>query len=169
MRAVDPEQTDSCPYRARQRKGTGVAANPEVIRLAGDRSGMTQTIIDEEFADNIVTTARTATGDSLRSVTYFTRANFQQLYLRDDLEQDADLNTFVGHEWQGYKQTENAYRESELGEYKFTIRAFENGYLLRVTGDRAGVLITTDGLAMNSYEEIAEALDRMLEEETEDE
>jgi len=130
---------------------------------------MTQTIIDEEFADNIVTTARTATGDSLRSVTYFTRANFQQLYLRDDLEQDADLNTFVGHEWQGYKQTENAYQESELGQYKFTIRAFENGYLLRVTGDRAGVLITTDGLAMNSYEEIAEALDRMLEEQTEGE
>jgi len=130
---------------------------------------MTQTIIDEEFADNIVTTARTATGDSLRSVTYFTRANFQQLYLREDLEQDADLNTFVGHEWQGYKQTENAYQESELGQYKFTIRAFENGYLLRVTGDRAGVLITTDGLAMNSYEEIAEALDRMLEEQTEGE
>lgn len=125
---------------------------------------MSQTIIDEEFADNIVTTARTATGDSLRSVTYFTRANFEQLYLREDLEQDADLNDFVGHEWQGYKQTENAYQESELGEYKFTVRAFENGYLLRVTSERAGVLITTDGLSMNSYEEIAEAIGRMLDE-----
>jgi len=130
---------------------------------------MSQTIIDEEFADNIVTTARTATGDSLRSVTYFTRANFEQLYLRDDLEQDADLNDFVGHEWQGYKQTENAYQESELGEYEFTVRAFENGYLLRVTADRSGVLITTDGLSMNSYEEIAEAIGRMLDEQTGDE
>jgi len=130
---------------------------------------MSQTIIDEEFADNIVTTARTATGDSLRSVTYFTRANFEQLYLREDLEQDADLNDFVGHEWQGYKQTENAYQESELGEYEFTVRAFENGYLLRVTADRSGVLITTDGLSMNSYEEIAEAIGRMLDEQTGDE
>jgi hypothetical protein len=130
---------------------------------------MSQTIIDPDFADEIVTTARTATGDSLRSVTYFTRANFEQLYLREDLEQDADLNDFVGHEWQGYKQTENAYQDSELGEYKFTVRAFENGYLLRVTSDRSGVLITTDGLSMNSYEEIAEAIGRMLEDQSDGE
>jgi len=129
---------------------------------------MSQSIIDKAFADNIVTTARTATGDSLRSVTYFTRANFEQLYLREDLEQDADLNDFVGHEWQGYKQTENAYQESELGEYLFTVRAFENGYLLRVTAERSGVLITTDGLSMNSYEEIAEAIGRMLDEQGEE-
>ncbi|ACV47767.1 MULTISPECIES: DUF7522 family protein [Halomicrobium] len=129
---------------------------------------MSQSIIDPEFGDNIVTTARTATGDSLRSVTYFTRANFEQLYLREDLEQDADLNDFVGHEWQGYKQTENAYQESELGEYLFTVRAFENGYLLRVTAERSGVLITTDGLSMSSYEEIAEAIGRMLDEQNEE-
>jgi len=47
---------------------------------------MTRNILSEDLADAIVTTARTATGDSLRSVTYFTRANFEQLYLRDDLE-----------------------------------------------------------------------------------
>lgn len=130
---------------------------------------MSQTIIDPDFADEIVTTARTATGDSLRSVTYFTRANFEQLYLREDLEQDADLNDFVGHEWQGYKQTENAYQESELGEYEFTVRAFANGYLLRVTSNRSGVLITTDGLSMNSYEEIAEAIGRMLDDQSDGE
>jgi hypothetical protein len=121
-------------------------------------------LIADELADNIVTTARTATGDSLRSVTYFTRSDFDQLYLREDLEQDADLNTFVGHEWRAYRETENAYQQSELGEHKFTIRAFDNGYLLRVAADRNGVLITTDGLAMQSYEEIAEALSRILEE-----
>jgi len=126
---------------------------------------MSGSIIDEDLADEIATTARTATGDSLRSVTYFTRANFEQLYLRDDLERDADLNTFVGHEWQGYKQTDNAYQDSELGAYRFTVRAFENGYLLRVTSDRQGVLITTDGLTMNAYEEIAEAIKRLLREE----
>jgi len=127
---------------------------------------MTRNILSDDLADAIVTTARTATGDSLRSVTYFTRANFEQLYLRDDLEQDADLNDFVGHEWQGYKQTKNAYQDSELGEYKFTVRAFDNGYLLRATTERQGVLITTDGLSMGSYEEIAEAIERLLREES---
>jgi hypothetical protein len=127
---------------------------------------MSPDLLTDELADSIVTTARTATGDSLRSVTYFTRANYEQLYLREDLERDADLNDFVGHEWQGYKQTENAYQESELGDYRFTVRAFENGYLLRVATQRQGVLITTDGLSMNSYEEIAEAIDKLLREES---
>ena len=125
---------------------------------------MDSQLLSEEFAENIVTTARTATGDSLRSVTYFTRSDFDQLYLRGDLEQDADLNTFVGHEWRGYRETRNAYDTSELGQYQFTVRAFENGYLLRVAADRRGVLITTDGLSMQSYEEIAEALTRLLDE-----
>ena len=127
---------------------------------------MARNILSEDLADAIVTTARTATGDSLRSVTYFTRANFEQLYLRDDLQQDADLNDFVGHEWQGYKQTKNAYQKSELGEYRFTVRAFENGYLLRATTERRGVLITTGGLSMGSYEEIAEAIERLLHEKS---
>jgi len=127
---------------------------------------MESELLSAESADNIVTTARTATGDSLRSVTYFTRSDFDQLYLRNDLERDADLNTFVGHEWRAYRETENAYQQSELGEHKFTVRAFENGYLLRVAADRRGVLITTDGLSMQSYEEIAEALKRLLEGET---
>jgi hypothetical protein len=121
-------------------------------------------LLSDELAENIVTTARTATGDSLRSVTYFTRTDFDQLYLRDDLEQDADLNTFVGHEWRAYRETENAYQQSELGEHQFTVRAFDNGYLLRVAADRNGVLITTDGLSMQSYEEVATALSKLLEE-----
>ncbi len=131
-------------------------------------ANMESQLLSDEQANNIVTTARTATGDSLRSVTYFTRSDFDQLYLRDDLERDADLNTFVGHEWRGYRETQNAYQNSELGQYKFTVRAFENGYLLRIAADRKGVLITTDGLSMSSYEEIAEALQRMLKENAED-
>jgi hypothetical protein len=129
--------------------------------------GMDSQLLSEDLADHIVTTARTATGDSLRSVTYFTRTDFDQLYLRDDLERDADLSTFVGHEWRGYRETQNAYQNSELGSYRFTVRAFENGYLLRVAADRRGVLITTDGLSMQSYEEIAEALTRLLHERDE--
>ena len=127
-----------------------------------DRRDMDSQLLSEDFAEDIVTTARTATGDSLRSVTYFTRSDYDQIYLRDDLERDADLSTFVGHEWRGYRETQNAYENSELGQYRFTVRAFKNGYLLRVAADRRGVLITTDGLSMQSYEEIAEALDRLL-------
>jgi hypothetical protein len=133
-----------------------------------DCPNMDSQLLSDDQADNIVTTARTATGDSLRSVTYFTRSDFDQLYLRDDLERDADLNTFVGHEWRGYRETQNAYQNSELGTYNFTVRAFENGYLLRVAVDRKGILISTDGLSMSSYEEIAEALQRMLQENAED-
>jgi hypothetical protein len=126
---------------------------------------MDSQLLANDLADQIVTTARTATGDSLRSVTYFTRSDFEQLYLREDLERDADLDTFVGHEWRGFRDTSNAYQNSELGGYRFTVRAFENGYLLRVTGERAGVLITTDGLQVQSYEEIADAIEKMLAED----
>jgi hypothetical protein len=122
-------------------------------------------LLSGDLAEQVVTTARTATGDSLRSVTYFTRSDFEQLYLREDLERDADLDTFVGHEWRGYRDTSNAYQTSELGEYRYTVRAFENGYLLRVTGERGGVLITTDGLHITSYEDIADAIDKMLGED----
>jgi hypothetical protein len=130
---------------------------------APDGECMGSQLLSTELAERIVATARTATGDSLRSVTYFTRSDFDQLYLRDDLERDADLNTFVGHEWRGYRDTQNAYQNSELGSHEFTVRAFENGYLLRVAAERRGVLITTDGLSMQSYEEIAEALGRTLD------
>ena len=123
---------------------------------------MESTLIAPDAADEIVTTARTAIGDSLRSITYFTRDDFEQLYLRADLERDADLSGFIGNEWRGFKITQDAYRGSELGDYEYTIRAFENGYLVRVTTDRDGVFVTTDGLTMQDFETVAVALDEML-------
>lgn len=137
--------------------------------MAPSLSGMSQALLPDEQAEEIVAAARTATSDTLRSVTYFTRSNFEQLYLREDLERDADLEEFVGHEWRGYKDTNNAYRDTELGNYRFTIRAFENGYLLRIATDRRGVLLTTDGLTMREYEEAAQAIERLLDEEVGDE
>ncbi|QSG13001.1 Uncharacterized protein HSBGL_2598 [Halapricum desulfuricans] len=126
-------------------------------------------ILSETLADELVSIARTATGDSLRSVTYFNRSNFEQLYLRSDLERDADLDTFVGHEWRGYRDTTNAYQatETELGAYRYTIRAFENGYLLRVGTERSSVLLTTDDVTMQEFEEVAEAVSRSLESHSE--
>jgi hypothetical protein len=119
-------------------------------------------IVDVDTADRIARTCRTAVGDSLRSVTFFTRDDFEQLYLREDLDQDADLTTFVGHEWRGFKTTQDAYVGSELGDYRYTIRVFENGYLIRVTTDRRGVFVTTDGLQMRDFDELSTAIQDVL-------
>ncbi|MFB6082963.1 MAG: hypothetical protein ABEJ94_01805 [Halorientalis sp.] len=125
---------------------------------------METTIVDEDFAEKLVTTARTAAGDSLRSLTYFTRSNFEQLYLREDLERDADLDSFIGHEWRGFKNTTDAYRGTELGEYRYTIRVFENGFLLRVTSDRDGVFLTTDGATIRDFNSYVTAIKEVLDE-----
>ena len=122
-------------------------------------------LLTERLEDQIVTACRTTVGDSLRSVTYFTRDDFEQLYLRSDLERDADLTTFVGHEWREFKTTQAAYQKSELGEYEYTIRVFENGFLLRVTTETEGVFITTDGLTLSNFDEVEMALSAVLTEE----
>lgn len=121
-------------------------------------------LVPDAFAELLVTTCRTAVGDSCRSVTYFTRDDFEQLYLREDLAPDADLSTFVGNEWRGFKTTQSAYEGSELGSYQYTIRVFDNGFLIRVTSDREGVFVTTDGLTLKDFEELATAVDAVLEE-----
>lgn len=123
---------------------------------------MPTNLLDDETADHIVRTSRTAVGDSLRSATYFTRDDFEQLYLRSDLEQDADLSTFIGNEWRGFRITEDAYQGSELGDYSYTIRVFDHGYLVRLTTDREGVLITTDGISMQDFEALASAIGEFL-------
>ncbi|GAA0665735.1 hypothetical protein ACFQDG_11705 [Natronoarchaeum mannanilyticum] len=126
---------------------------------------MASNLLADEAADKIVTVSRTAIGDSLRSVTYFTRDDYDQLYLRDDLEQDADLTSFIGHEWHDFKTAHAAYEGTELGNYNYTIRAFDNGYLVRVTDEREGVFVTTDGLTMQDFENVTTSLREVLRDE----
>ena len=126
---------------------------------------MTAPLLAPEMSAHLVTTCRGTIGDSLRSVTYFTRDDYERLYLRDDLEWDADLSTFVGHEWREFKLTQDSYVESELGSYRYTIRVFENGFLVRVASERDGVLVTTDGLTLKDFEELATAVRSVLENE----
>lgn len=121
-------------------------------------------LLTPEAADRIVSTCRTAVGDSLRSITYFTRDDYEQVYLRSDLERDADLSTFIGHEWRGFKTAQSAYEGSELGDYNYTIRVFDNGFLLRVTSQSEGIFVTTDGLTMNDFDAVATAINAFLEE-----
>jgi len=127
---------------------------------------MGSALIADGLAERIVTTCRTAVGDSCRSVTYFTRDDFDQLYLRGGLERDADLSTFIGHEWHDFKTTQEAYRGSELGRYRYTIRVFENGFLVRITSDREGVFVTTDGLTLKDFEELTAAVQAVLADRT---
>lgn len=119
-------------------------------------------LVADERAEQLVSACRTTVGDQLRSLTYFTGDDFEQLYIRSDLERDADLAGFVDYESLGFG-AHAAYRESELGEYRYTIRVFDGGFLLRVTTDAEGVFATTDGLTLQDFEEAAVALEGLLE------
>jgi len=69
--------------------------------------------------------------------------------------------TSVGTKWRGgAKVTE--YRGSELGEYRYTVRAFQNGFLVRITEEGHGLFFTVDDISLRSAEEAAEAVSRVL-------
>lgn len=123
---------------------------------------MSRDLIDDDMAERLVSACRATIGDNLRSITYFTRTDFQQLYLRSDLERDADLTGFVDYESLGF-DAPAAYHGSELGEYRYTIRVFENGYLVRVNTREVGVFVTTDNLTLRSFDEVARAVATVLE------
>lgn len=119
--------------------------------------------IGQDLTDELLSVCRTAVGDELRSITYFTEDEVEQLYLRSDLERTADLVGFAEHEALGFR-SQSAYRNTQLGEYEATIRMFENGYLTRVISGDIGVWVTTDPLSMERFEELSTALRSVLEE-----
>lgn len=119
--------------------------------------------LSDEVADQLLSACRTAVGDELRSLTYFTRDDYRHIYLREDLERGPDPLAFVETERMGFA-SQDTYEWSELGEYKFTVRAFENGYVVRVIGDDSGAYATTDSLTMDLFWEVAEAMQQILEE-----
>ncbi len=118
---------------------------------------MESELLSEAQADELRSVCRTAVGDELRSITYFDQDDLQQLYLRSDLERTADLVGFAELERLGF-QSQTAYRHSQLGEYRGTVRMFENGYLTRVIGDEVGVWVTTDDMSIDRFEELISAL-----------
>jgi len=118
--------------------------------------------LPEQARTELVSTARTVVGDELRSLTYFTADSVEQLYLRGDLAADADLVGFADVERMGFR-SQSDYDDTELGGYQFTLRAFENGYLVRViVGDR-GAFVTTDAMSLSRFEELHAALSRLLD------
>jgi hypothetical protein len=108
--------------------------------------------------ETLVSTARTTVGDELRSITYFDEADvIEQVYLRSDLESDADLVGFADTERLGFR-AQTDYGNSELGHYECTIRVFEHGYLTRVIDGGHGAFVTTDSMDLDRFEELGVAL-----------
>lgn len=123
---------------------------------------MATSLLPEPASERLVSTCQEVAGDRLRSVTYFTRDDFDQLYLRDDLERGADLSSFIGFEWRESWITEDAYQGTELGEHHYTLQAFENGYLLRVETESEGAFVTLDRPSVDILDEMAAAMDEIL-------
>jgi hypothetical protein len=114
--------------------------------------------------ETLVSTARTTVGDELRSITYFDETDvIEQVYLRSDLESDADLVGFADTERLGFR-SQTDYGNSELGPYECTIRVFEHGYLTRVIDGDHGAFVTTDSMDMDRFEELGVALRGALRE-----
>lgn len=116
---------------------------------------------ETRLVDELVSVCRTAVGDELRSVTYFTEDDLEQIYLRSDLDRTADLLGFAELERAGFR-ADQLYRNSQLGTYRATIRIFERGYLTRVIFDRQGVWVTTDSMSMERFEELSTAIKAVL-------
>ena len=119
--------------------------------------------IDQTLTEEILSVCRTVVGDELRSITYFTEEDIEQLYLRSDLDRTADLVGFAEHERLGFR-SQSAYKNTQLGEYEATIRLFKNGYLTRVIRGGHGVWVTADEMSIERFEELTSALATVLEE-----
>jgi len=118
--------------------------------------------ISQKLADEVLSVCRTVVGDELRSITYFTDEDIEQLYLRRDLDRTADLVGFAEHERLGFR-SQSAYENTQLGEYEATVRMFEHGYLTRVIRGDHGVWVTADEMSIERFEELTNALARVLE------
>lgn len=118
-------------------------------------------VASDEVADQLVSACRTTVGDELRSITYFTEDEEEQLYLREGLEPGADIVGFADNERLGFR-TQAVYQNTELGNYRFNIRVFERGYLTRVIVDDHGAFVTTDEMEINRFRELASAVESVL-------
>lgn len=118
-------------------------------------------LVDPSLEEQLVSACRTAVGDSLRSIVYFTPDEYEQVYLRSDLDADADLSRWVEHEAAGFR-AQLAYDGSELGEYHYTLRVFDNGFVTRVVEGDRGVFITTDGITVMRSKEVTRAIRSVL-------
>ncbi|RXK51899.1 DUF7522 family protein [Halorientalis pallida] len=136
-------------------------------------AGITNTGIDDERGDGIVSVSRTTLGDTLRSVVYFTPAAFDILYVRQDLDESTEAarptkEQLVEFERLGFAErpVRTAISTSEpvagIGSYEFTVRFHEDGFVCRVIEGNAGVVLTTDAMDVDAFEDVVTAIRRLL-------
>ena len=115
----------------------------------------------DDLTEELVSVCRTGIGDELRSIAYFTEETVEQLYLRSDLDRTADLTGFAELERSGFR-SDDLYRNTQLGDYRATVRMFEHGYLTRVIEGQYGVWVTTDSMSMERFEDLASSVKPIL-------
>lgn len=119
-------------------------------------------MLSEDAVDRLVETCTDIASESLRSIVCFSEDDFEQVFLRDYLSADADIQSFVENEREGFQRIPT-HEGSELGQYEYTIRRFEGGYLVRVLSQDHGVFVTTNQLPIERYDELAAAIEREIE------
>jgi len=117
--------------------------------------------ISDETAEEIVRTCRAAIGDEVRNVTFITEDDYDVHYVREDVDADTEATGFIEAEQRGFA-SQRTYGWSDMGEYVFTIRAFEDGYIGRVIVGDQGVYVTADALTVDSFTDAAESIRDLL-------
>lgn len=127
--------------------------------------------IGDDLAEGIVAAARTGLGDTLRSVVYFTPAAFDVLYVRQDLYGSEEAaraakEGLVEAERVGFAEASvrrgTDRGASSIGPYEFTVRFHGDGFLARVIRGDAGVLVTTDEMEVEAFDDAATAIGALL-------
>lgn len=118
---------------------------------------MSSDLLPDDAAEELVRATRTTVGDSLRSITYFTEDDVEGLYRRDDLDEDANITGFAEIERMGFR-SQTGYSRSALGDYRFTIRVFDSGYVTRVIEGDHGIFIATGEMTTDRFSDAASAV-----------
>ncbi|MFC4540555.1 hypothetical protein ACFO5R_01280 [Halosolutus amylolyticus] len=131
------------------------------------------TDVTDDLADSLVTASRTSLGDTLRSVVYFTPSEFDVLYVRQDLydsptDSRGVKSQLVDFELVGFAEApvrsslSIADGDRGIGQYEFTVRFHEDGFVVRKLVGNVGVLLTADSMDVTAFEEAAHAIERLL-------
>jgi hypothetical protein len=133
-----------------------------------------RTGVDPTTAERLASAARTGLGDTLRSVVYFTPSAFDVLYVRRDLYESPEAarpakSRLVEAERSGFAELPLRTRHgrnnerSSIGDYRFTVRFHDEGFVVRILEGDAGVVLTTDSMDVRAFTESTTAMQRVLD------
>jgi len=132
-----------------------------------------ETEIDAQVADSVVSTARASIGDTLRSVIYFTPSAMDLLYVRRDLYESRQRaveakSRLVEFERVGFAEApvrtalSPPANPDSIGSYEFTVRVHDEGFVVRILAADDGVILTTDDMDMDAFDDAAVAVSKLL-------